>query len=112
VRLLLEDGTETYGCTECEFTAPRYGMVRMHTRAHNNGGPARARPKSTKPAKVAWDPAILAMTLGDLIEAAGRGDSIVDTIERLSADRDEWKARARDAERRLNGLRRALGDGS
>lgn len=95
--LLLDDGTLTYGCVHCDYTAATAGKVRPHLKAHTGRGPGR--PKSA----VAQD--VNEMSLADLLRR-------VRQLERVEAERDEWRKRALDAERRLNTLRRALNGGS
>lgn len=95
--LLLDDGTVTYGCVHCDFTAVTAGKVRPHLKAHNGRGPGR--PKTA----VAQD--VNEMSLADLLRR-------VRDLERVEAERDEWRRRALDAERRLNTLRRALNGGT
>ena len=95
--LLLEDGTVVFGCLHCEYTADTIGPIRPHLKAHGGRGPGRPR------TAIAQD--VNQMSLGDLLRR-------VKTLEQAEADRDTWRRRALDAERRLNTLRRALGGGA
>src|SRR4029077_7924662 len=38
MRLFLADGTETFGCVDCDYTDPMIGRVRMHVnKVHTEG---------------------------------------------------------------------------
>jgi hypothetical protein len=86
-RLLLADGSTTYGCAECEFTAPTSAKVRGHLQGH------REKPKRT--------PSLSGLSLDDLLAK-------VDKLEKVTADRDAWKRRALAAERGLETIRKAF----
>lgn len=105
VRLLLDDESEVYGCVHCDFTDAAWTRVRSHLGIHGNGR------RSGRPRKepVLADSEVLALTLGELIERARQAEHRIDVVLQLQEDRDRWKARAKDAERRLNVLRTALG---
>lgn len=95
--LLLDDGSVVFGCVHCDYTAVSVGVVRPHLKAHGSRGPGR--PKGT----VARD--VNELSLAELLRKV-RG------LEQIEADRDAWRKRALDAERRLNTLRRALNGGA
>lgn len=95
LHLLLEDDTETYGCLHCDYTAAGPGQVRAHLAVHTGrrlGAKPGPRPKKPVPAD---------LTLSDLLER-------VRNLDRVTTERDEWKRRAKDAERKLAALRKAL----
>jgi hypothetical protein len=88
--LLLEDSSIVYGCVHCDFTAPKVGQVRSHLGTHAARSSGRPRTKVPK-----------GLTVSDLLSAAA-------AIEKLTADRDAWRARAVKAERELATVRRVL----
>lgn len=110
VRLLLDDGSESFGCTECDFSDARLGVVRQHVgRAHGPDGPAdKPAPKNGRTPPTAKDHH-LSLTIGELLDAGRQVAAMTEAIERLANDRDQWKDRARKAEKRLQTLRTALG---
>lgn len=81
--LLLADGSTVYGCAHCDYVGPSPLQVRPHLNKHRN------RPTDE-------------MSLTDLINR-------VAALDRVTTERDEWKARALSAEKRLKTLRSALG---
>lgn len=92
LRLLLEDGTETYGCLHCDYTSRNIYSIRPHLNKHRftiaaeptgNGHPAGV----------------------DLADLARR----LQHVDRLEQDVDTWKRRALDAERELRKIRDVLG---
>ena len=94
--LLLDDGTVVFGCVHCDFTDRRIGVVRPHLRVHTGRGPGRPRTAITQDVKD--------LSLADLLAA-------VQSLEKIKAEREAWRTRALDAERRLRALRRALNGG-
>ncbi len=96
-RLLLADDSTLIACTECHFTDPKVGTVRIHLRDHGKAAAATGLP-----------PELLAMTLGELLEPGRRVEQLLNALERLANERDEWKARCRKAERNLSTVRKAL----
>jgi hypothetical protein len=84
--LLLADGATVYGCVHCDYTSPGIGSIRPHLGKHKNGKDA--------------DEISLSQLLARIAE-----------IEKVTAERDEWKARALKAEGSLKVLRDALGGG-
>lgn len=94
--LLLEDESTVYGCVHCDYTGPSVNAVRPHLSKHRDGA---------KPKKAAARPRLQDLSLAELAKR-------LESIERVTQDRDHWKARALKAERQLSGLRRTLrGDG-
>lgn len=103
LRLLLDDESVVYGCAHCDHTADSVAKVRAHLHVHTGKKIAGRPPKTPSvPADV------LALTLAELVERAQRGEAQFDVVFKLQEDRDHWKARAKDAEKRLNTLRNAL----
>ena len=94
--LLLDDGTVVFGCAHCDFTAAGIGAVRPHLKEHTGRGPGRPRTAITQDVKD--------LSLADLLTA-------VQSLEKITAERESWRTRALDAERRLRTLRRALNGG-
>lgn len=91
LRLLLEDGSTTFGCIHCDFTGASPAAIRPHLRVHVD--PA-TRPTTGRAAAKT-------MTLDQLIAR-------VADLKRIEGERDGWKARALDAEKKLTTLRNAL----
>lgn len=86
--LLLEDGTELYGCVHCDYTADSPNKVRPHFNKHRDRTAA-------KPASP-YD-----LPLSELLAR-------VADMEKLTAERDTWRRRALKAERSLSTMRKAL----
>lgn len=97
-RLLLDDGSTIHGCSECDYTAEKVGQVRAHLRKHAPRPTVAFRPRR-----------IEEMNVGELIERARQNDAVADALDRMTDDRNEWKARALKAERAMANLRKALG---
>lgn len=89
--LLLSDGRTVFGCIHCDYTADKLTQVRPHLNKHRDGKPSRGSGPIAALAK-------------QLAAQAGQ-------VEALTADRDQWRQRARSAEKSLADLRRALGVG-
>ncbi|MGA5820018.1 hypothetical protein ACPC54_19400 [Kitasatospora sp. NPDC094028] len=49
--LLMEDGSELFGCTHCTYTSPKIGAVRPHLKKHKNGTAQNPAKPSKTPAK-------------------------------------------------------------
>ncbi len=90
--LTLADGSVVYGCAHCDYTSANVNSIRPHLGKHN--GPRRAGATQDKPGG-------LNLPLTDLLKR-------LEQLDAITADRDEWKARAQSAERRLKQLRSAL----
>ena len=106
VRLLLDDDSVVYGCTECEYTTETwFGVARGHLpRAHpKTDAKSEARQAEAPPS---LDPS--SISLADLLGAANQVTLISDALERVVADRDQWRTRAMKAERALATLRKVL----
>ncbi len=104
VELVLEDGSSVFGCTECEYTnSSRTGVTTHLGIAHGTGKARRAAAQSDSPIGH-WED----VTLGEAVGMARRVDTLSNALDRMTEDRNEWKARARDAERDLGAIRRAL----
>jgi hypothetical protein len=105
IRLLhLADGGAVYGCTECDHTEARMASVRAHLRRHSSTRrPERKiEPLVTRPA------ALGSMTLDQIAAGLNSIDALSDALERMTTDRNEWKARALKAERAMATLKRVL----
>ena len=84
--LLLADESTVFGCVHCEFTRPTAAGVRPHLRAHSEKtGSGKKR----------------GMTLDELIRR-------VDGLKLVEAERDQWKARALEAEAKLASFRSVI----
>ena len=94
--LVLDDGAVVFGCVHCDFTAAGIGVVRPHLKAHTGRGPGRPRTAITQDVKD--------LSLGELLQ-------LVKSLEKIEAEREAWRTRALDAERRLRTLRHALNGG-
>lgn len=91
LRLLLEDGSETYGCIHCDYTNPNIYSIRPHLNKH----------RTTLAA-----PAANGHAAGiDIAELVRR----LHAAERMQDERDMWKSRALNAERELRKIRELLG---
>ncbi|MFF4933383.1 hypothetical protein ACFY2H_31500 [Streptomyces griseofuscus] len=103
VKILLEDGSVTYGCAwaGCGFTGKTAIAVRPHLKAH-------------KPAANAVD--VTSLPVGEVLELARSAQTLRTDLERTTRERDrlstslydEWKPRALAAERQLNSIQKAL----
>lgn len=93
-KLLLEDESIVFGCVHCDFAGGSINAVRPHLnkhRAHTAAKPNR--------------PKLRDLTLTELLKR-------LDDLERITAERDGWRARALKAEGQPRGLRKTLrGDG-
>jgi hypothetical protein len=86
LRLLLEDGSEVFGCLHCDYTHQNLNSVRPHLNKHRT----------------------------DLGNGHGSVDipgliKRLNEVERLEQERDRWKARAYEAERELRKIRQVFG---
>ncbi|MFE1190159.1 hypothetical protein [[Kitasatospora] papulosa] len=103
VKILLEDGSVTYGCAwaGCGFTGKTAITVRPHLRVH-------------KSASETLD--VTTLPVGEVLELAKSAQTLRTDLERVTRERDrlekslreEWKPRALTAERQLNSIQRAL----
>jgi hypothetical protein len=93
--LLLEDGDTVYGCLLCDYTSPNSLSIRPHLNAHST---KQRSPRGTKTtAKLADE-----LSLADLLGKVGE-------LEKVTTERNEWKARAQKAEKKLQLLRETFG---
>lgn len=88
--LMLEDESTVFGCAHCDYTAAGPGSVRGHLGTHG-------KPRSRAVAKAASE-----MSISDLLKRLAE-------LDKLTAERDQWKARAVKAEQDLSAIRGALG---
>jgi hypothetical protein len=84
--LLLADGRTVYGCVHCDFVRGKPSAIRPHLVKHG-----------TRAAAGLSDDLTLAQLLRKL-----------EAMEKVTAERDQWKARALKAEKALGILRRTL----
>ncbi len=97
LKLLLADGREVFGCVHCDYTAEKSSSIYPHLKKHSER--VRREPVATIPED---------MTIGELFGQYQRAEALADQLDRMIDNRNEWKARAQDAESSLNALRRAL----
>jgi hypothetical protein len=100
VRLLLDDDREVFGCVHCDFTGQSAQSLYSHLKRHSGRKAQRAK---------AAPPVPMDVTLGDLLAGQRQTSELMALIEQITEDRNEWKRRAREAERRLKVLRDAIG---
>lgn len=92
--LLLENGTITYGCAHCDYTADNPNSVRPHLNKHRQENAERRAATARK-----LDPKT--NTLADVLAAVAR-------VNEITADRDRWKDRALKAEDDLATIQKAI----
>lgn len=100
--LTLENDTAVFGCAHCDFTSEVLGKVRYHLRTHGPASDYRrvqhtGRDASTEP-RLGHLNGLAGMPLIAVLQLASRN-------EKLLADRDHWRERARVAEKKLATLR-------
>jgi hypothetical protein len=103
VKLVLDDGATAYGCTECDYTTDAMGRVRGHLKVHSD------KPRKVRASNNGRVDVPLGATLGDLIGAHRRAEALMAVVERQANELADWRARAKDAEKRLTTFRKALG---
>ncbi len=96
--LLLDNESTVFGCAHCDFTDERIGRVRSHVRYDHTDSDGPAPTRKTKRALAAAGDMSLGEALAKLAE-----------VEQLTAERDEWKRKARKAQAELATIRRVLG---
>lgn len=94
LRLLLEDGSEVFGCLHCDYTHPSLNSVRPHLNKHRD--PREERHE------------LRALPGVDMSDLAALGRRLQEYAQ-VCADRDTWKSRALKAEGDLRKLRSLLG---
>lgn len=115
VLLLLDDDTEVYGCNHdgCGYASERIGSVRSHLVVHNGprkkstGRPPKASVLLDYPVgQIAID--MRELTLDDILGLADQQlQQDQSVLVKLRDDRDAWKQRAKDAEGKLNKVKKA-----
>lgn len=117
-KLLLDDGTEVFGCIHCDYVRPQIGSIRPHLKKHTPKKLVEG--KSNDPAGDAYYKQVVTdfrhLTLDDILGLADRwlreGPEIESghqaVLDNLREDRDNWKARAREAEKKLAAGQKAL----
>ncbi|MCP3817815.1 hypothetical protein NLX86_06595 [Streptomyces sp. A3M-1-3] len=98
-KLLLDNGSEVYGCQQCAFTSETAGPVQHHLKTC--GKPTNKPAAKTAPNLA--NSAMAELTLGKIMTAAANYDDVVE-------ERDYWKSRARTAETKLDALNKAVKD--
>jgi hypothetical protein len=97
-RLTLGDGLVVYGCADCTYCHRSPDSIRPHRNKH--------RQLKTANGDVT---AILRDAIRSIDGGSDREtEKLTARVERLTADRDEWKRRALTAERQLSALRQAI----
>lgn len=108
VKILLEDGSVTYGCAwaGCGFTRGKALAVRPHLKVHK---------PDTDAVTKSGTPDVSKLTVGEVLELAECAQTLRTDLDRTTRERDrlaksldEWRPRALSAERRLNSIQRAL----
>lgn len=112
VKLLLEDGTEVYGCVHCDYTNEKKSSLRPHLGAH-----AQRKNKADQKSEVGRLAEDLAnLPLEEILDWAQIGIDHVNKddkpdpqverqaklIDKLMEEREEWKARAKLAESQIS----------
>lgn len=97
LKLLLEDGTEAYGCVHCDYTADSPHRVRPHLNRHKERRPAAATAEPYAPEPIDPD----RLTLAEMLEA-------VQSRREQAAELGRWKTRALRAEQDLALIRRTV----
>jgi hypothetical protein len=105
--LLLDDGSEVFGCVHCEFTGGSYQKIGQHLRVHKP--PALNGHRSKLAAPVA-DVLPEDMTIGELFGQYQRAEALMAQLERLAESRNEWRARAQEAEKKIASLQSIFGN--
>lgn len=95
------DGTVTHVCAECGFSHTNLWSVVTHRRY--------AHPKPQKAQRPKASPVDRVEQAFTILRAAIDEDRTSAQVDALTAERDDWKRRAKDAERKLAAMRRALG---
>ncbi len=85
--LTLDNGDVVYGCVHCDYTSLNENSIRPHLGKH------RDRPTAAQAGE---------LSLNQLLERLGE-------LDKVTADRDQWRKRAVAAEKSLSTLRKALG---
>jgi hypothetical protein len=96
--LLLEDGSEAFGCAHCDYASRNPLSIRPHLNKHRAQS---AQSAQDAPPAAAPTPASAVLDLRELV-------SRLDAADQVAAERDEWRTRALKAERDLARLRAAL----
>jgi hypothetical protein len=100
-KLTLGDDLVVYGCADCTYCHRSADSIRPHRNKHRKLNGA----ASDETAAILRN-AIRSLGGGDDREA----EKLRSKIDRLTAERDDWKRRALKAERRLSTMRQALNE--
>ncbi|MEO3976743.1 hypothetical protein [Streptomyces sp. CAU 1734] len=115
LKVLLADGSVVYNCVwpECAFTRPSANGVWPHTKAHKTPAPAPALVAGEAPDHSMID--VGGLTLAEVIDRAQKSawykaerDDALKKLGRISRELDEWKPRARAAEKQLRAIQSAI----
>ncbi|MFG2211951.1 hypothetical protein [Streptomyces sp. NPDC048638] len=111
LKVLLADGSITYNCVwpNCEFTRDKASGVWPHVKAHKN--PVKATTFAAEPAEIDVD----GLPLAEVIDRARKAswysvqlDSALKKLEKATREVEEWKPRAKAAEKQLATIRNAF----
>lgn len=92
LKLLLEDGSVVYGCSDCDFTSDKMGSTRNHWQNYCPGNPKSItnggvkKPRKDRRVNEAED---LAALLDQLLDDNGSQERIA-SLEREVADLEQW----------------------
>ena len=113
VKVILADHRELFRCTSCGHIDTRGRVIGHRIKEHGQAS-ARAGRKAAEPRKPAaevLDAEVANLTVAELLQYAQDRANVAQVIEDLTAQRDDWKARALAAEvaerRIVNALDRA-----
>ena len=104
VLLLLEDGTELFGCAHegCTYTHRLLEGVRPHLKVHKPKSPAEPMDLADLSVRDVLQLAASAQRLGTELKSTAR------ERDRAIEDRDQWKQRAKTSEKQLRAIQSAL----
>lgn len=101
--LTLEDQSQAYACTSCDFTGTR-GEVQVHrAQEHGAGKSGRRRQEPGIPQE------LLAMTIGEVLHLSTGIHIWEELFEQQAAETASWQERARAAEAEVKVFQRLLG---
>lgn len=111
LRLLLQDGTETYGCADCDYTNTNQSAIIPHRNRHRKLQSVAGTARSKKAGEftvaevmdniTSWMQPVMNISMDELRAYIAAYDA--------DANLQSWKDRALDAEARLARLQKILG---
>jgi hypothetical protein len=104
-KLSLEDGTQCFGCSACDFAGTR-GEVMAHRIAVHNAGKGGPRKRTQYDAVVSVD--LLSMSIAELLEYGRQYQAMSDLVDVLIGQRDAQKAEFERISREHSALVAAL----